>query len=147
MLGNSIEVRSIQISFVLESSLNLNSSPVAVCYVFTSCCPPLQDPHDELKGQNVLIVRGSEEETAAKFGVSLDDLRRLLATALSTLRDARQRRPRPHLDDKMLAAWNGASLSFICFCAIFQVACLLLLSETPMHQHLFISPLFNCIIH
>ncbi len=66
-----------------------------------------QDPHDELKGQNVLIIRGSVEETAAKFGLSLDVLRELLKTALSTMREARQGRPRPHLDDKMLAAWNG----------------------------------------
>lgn len=68
-----------------------------------------QDPHDELKGQNVLIIRGSDEETAAKFGLSMDVLRELLETALSTMREARQRRPRPHLDDKMLASWNGKS--------------------------------------
>ena len=68
---------------------------------------PSQDPHDELKGQNVLIVRGSAEETAAKFGLSMDVLGGLLNTALSTMREARQGRPRPHLDDKMLAAWNG----------------------------------------
>ena len=72
------------------------------CFVF-----PSQDPHDELKGQNVLIVRGSAEETAAKFGLSMDVLGGLLNTALSTMREARQGRPRPHLDDKMLAAWNG----------------------------------------
>ena len=71
----------------------------------------LQDPHDELKGQNVLIIRGSDEETAAKFGLSMDVLRQLLETALSTMRESRQRRPRPHLDDKMLASWNGESLS------------------------------------
>lgn len=67
----------------------------------------LQDPHGELKGQNVLIIRGSAEKTAAKFGLSMDVFRELLKTALSTMREARQGRPRPHLDDKMLAAWNG----------------------------------------
>jgi uncharacterized protein YyaL (SSP411 family) len=75
--------------------------------VFFVCLLFSQDPHDELKGQNVLIIRGSDEETAAKFGLSMDDLRQLLKTALSTMREARQSRPRPHLDDKMLASWNG----------------------------------------
>ncbi|XP_045035802.1 spermatogenesis-associated protein 20 isoform X1 [Daphnia magna] len=86
-----------------------------VCYHFdirpNGNVDPYQDPHDELKGQNVLIVRGSEEETAAKFGLSLDVFRQLLKTALSTMREARQRRPRPHLDDKMLASWNGLMIS------------------------------------
>ncbi|CAB3381176.1 Hypothetical predicted protein [Cloeon dipterum] len=55
---------------------------------------PNQDPHDELKNQNVLIVNGSEEETAE-----------------NVLHESRQNRPRPHLDDKMVAAWNGLMLS------------------------------------
>ena len=68
----------------------------------------LKDPHDELKGQNVLIVRGGEEETAAKFGISVDLLQEgVLKPALSIMRTARERRPAPHLDDKMVAAWNG----------------------------------------
>ncbi|XP_046456070.1 spermatogenesis-associated protein 20-like isoform X2 [Daphnia pulex] len=86
-----------------------------VCYHFdirpSGNVDPYQDPHDELKGQNVLIIRGSDEETAAKFGLSMDVLRELLETALSTMREARQRRPRPHLDDKMLASWNGLMIS------------------------------------
>ena len=84
------------------SPLSYYISEMSSCFVFSS-----QDPHDELKGQNVLIVRGSAEETAAKFGLSMDVLGGLLNTALSTMREARQGRPRPHLDDKMLAAWNG----------------------------------------
>lgn len=66
-----------------------------------------QDPHGELKGLNVLIVRGSVEETAAKFARSVDDVQSVLSTSLAKLKEARQRRPRPHLDDKMIAAWNG----------------------------------------
>ena len=70
---------------------------------------PSKDPHDELKGQNVLIVGGSDQETAAKFGLSLDLFRQgVLKAALSAMKTARARRPPPHLDDKMLTAWNGA---------------------------------------
>ena len=67
----------------------------------------MQDPHEELRGQNVLIIRDSQEETAAKFGLSLAVLQEILASALSAMHKARDQRPRPHLDDKMLASWNG----------------------------------------
>jgi uncharacterized protein YyaL (SSP411 family) len=66
-----------------------------------------QDPHDELKNQNVLIVTGSEVETAEKFGISLEETKQALKQIQQILHLARQSRPRPHLDDKMVAAWNG----------------------------------------
>ncbi|KAJ0060272.1 hypothetical protein NL108_007771, partial [Boleophthalmus pectinirostris] len=72
---------------------------------------PEQDPHDELRGQNVLIVRYSQELTAAHFGVSVKRLNELLATARAKMADVRKSRPRPHLDTKMLASWNGLMLS------------------------------------
>ena len=92
---------------LMRSNESIPNAVTFVCFLFVA----VQDPHDELKGQNVLIIRGSDEETAAKFGLSMDVLRQLLETALSTMRESRQRRPRPHLDDKMLASWNGESLS------------------------------------
>lgn len=55
----------------------------------------------------MLIVLGSEEETAERFGLTRDVLRSALAKARGILYEARQQRPRPHLDDKMLTAWNG----------------------------------------
>ena len=57
----------------------------------------------------MLIVRGSEQETADKFGLvgDVETLRSLLKSALAILKEARDKRPPPHLDDKMLAAWNG----------------------------------------
>lgn len=66
-----------------------------------------QDPHDELKNQNVLIVTGSEAETAENFGISLEETKQALKQIQKILHEARQNRPRPHLDDKMVAAWNG----------------------------------------
>ncbi|XP_059472029.1 spermatogenesis-associated protein 20 isoform X2 [Neocloeon triangulifer] len=72
---------------------------------------PYQDPHDELKNQNVLIVNGSEEETSEKFGLTLAETKAALKQIQSILHEARQNRPRPHLDDKMVAAWNGLMLS------------------------------------
>uniref|UniRef100_A0A8C1N2R6 Spermatogenesis associated 20 n=1 Tax=Cyprinus carpio TaxID=7962 RepID=A0A8C1N2R6_CYPCA len=68
---------------------------------------PAQDPHGELQGQNVLIVRYSVELTAAHFGISVDRLSELLSDARAKLAEVRRARPPPHLDTKMLASWNG----------------------------------------
>uniref|UniRef100_W5KQ66 Spermatosis associated 20 n=1 Tax=Astyanax mexicanus TaxID=7994 RepID=W5KQ66_ASTMX len=72
---------------------------------------PEQDPHGELQGQNVLIVRYSVELTAARFGLSVDRLTEVLASARAKLAEVRRERPPPHLDSKMLASWNGLMLS------------------------------------
>ncbi len=60
--------------------------------------PEGSDPHGELKGLNTLIRRELEE------GETLSRSRRILL-------ERRNRRPRPHLDDKILAAWNGLMIS------------------------------------
>ncbi|XP_077407428.1 spermatogenesis-associated protein 20 [Vanacampus margaritifer] len=72
---------------------------------------PEQDPHRELQGQNVLIVRYSAELTAARFGISVETVNELLASARAKMAEVRKGRPRPHLDTKMLASWNGLMLS------------------------------------
>ncbi|XP_056152913.1 spermatogenesis-associated protein 20 [Lampris incognitus] len=70
-----------------------------------------QDPHGELQGQNVLIVRYSVELIAARFDISVEKVNDLLASARTKLAEVRKSRPRPHLDTKMLASWNGLMLS------------------------------------
>lgn len=70
----------------------------------------LQDPHDELKNQNVLIALRSEEETAEKLKLDVETVKAALKEGREILYEARQKRPRPHLDDKMLTAWNGTGL-------------------------------------
>uniref|UniRef100_A0A8C9KL28 Spermatogenesis-associated protein 20 n=1 Tax=Panthera tigris altaica TaxID=74533 RepID=A0A8C9KL28_PANTA len=72
---------------------------------------PSQDPKGELHGRNVLTVRYSLELTAARFGLDVEAVRTLLNTGLEKLFQARKHRPRPHLDSKMLASWNGLMVS------------------------------------
>ncbi|CAG9135014.1 unnamed protein product [Plutella xylostella] len=72
---------------------------------------PSSDPHGELKGKNVLIVYGSKEKTAQKFNLSLEEFNKAIAECVETLYAARQKRPRPHLDTKMLCCWNGLMMS------------------------------------
>ena len=69
--------------------------------------PSLQDPHGELTDQNVLIVRGSVEKTAEHFKLSVPDTEELLSQCREQLAWARQQRPKPHRDDKIVTAWNG----------------------------------------
>ena len=71
----------------------------------------LQDPHGELTKQNVLIVKGSLEATATKFGLSADDTRAVLESARAKLWETRLKRPRPHLDNKIVTSWNGTLLN------------------------------------
>ena len=66
-----------------------------------------QDPHKELENQNVLIIKGDLEATARRFKISLEQAQGAIDKAKQILFEARKKRPRPHLDDKMLASWNG----------------------------------------
>ena len=73
--------------------------------------PPGSDPHGDLTGTNTLIRRHGDAEASAHFGMSLDKARLDLADARRTLFEARGKRPHPHLDDKILTAWNGLMIS------------------------------------
>ncbi|KAK3088527.1 hypothetical protein FSP39_020188 [Pinctada imbricata] len=72
---------------------------------------PYKDPHDELKGQNVLIMRGSVPDTAKHFGLTEEEVTDIIDRCKSVLHDERQKRPKPHLDNKMIASWNGLMIS------------------------------------
>jgi hypothetical protein len=73
--------------------------------------PEGSDPHGELAGANVPIRRRSIEETAAAVALEPSETAALLAACRAALFEARQRRPRPHRDEKILAAWNGLAIS------------------------------------
>ena len=69
------------------------------------------DPHDEFAGRNILYQAHSPEETARQFGRPAEEVRAGLLRAECILLDARSKRTRPHLDDKILTAWNGLMIS------------------------------------
>ncbi len=65
------------------------------------------DPQLEFTGRNILYVTRPLAETATAFRRTESEIVSLLAAARKRLFDVRARRPRPHLDDKVLAGWNG----------------------------------------
>ncbi len=73
--------------------------------------PPGSDPHGELQGKNVLIERATLAETAQRFDQSEKEIEELLGRAREKLLREREKRPRPHLDDKIITAWNGLMIS------------------------------------
>lgn len=73
--------------------------------------PPAKDPHGELRKKNVLVVFGSYEETAEKFGLTVEQLKEVLQKCHKILYDERQKRPKPHVDTKIVTSWNGLMVS------------------------------------
>jgi uncharacterized protein YyaL (SSP411 family) len=69
------------------------------------------DPQNEFTGKNLLYTARSLDEVAEATGASVPVVRAQLASAREILFEARQSRPRPHLDDKVLTAWNGLMIA------------------------------------
>jgi len=73
--------------------------------------PEGSDPHDEFRDKNILIERHTIAETAEHFKKTEDQIAKLLAQSRAKLFAIRAKRARPHLDDKIIAAWNGLMIS------------------------------------
>jgi uncharacterized protein YyaL (SSP411 family) len=73
--------------------------------------PEGSDPQGEFRAKNILIERHTIAETAKQFKKSEDEVRQSLARGREQLFAIRAKRPRPHLDDKIIAAWNGLMIS------------------------------------
>ena len=70
-----------------------------------------EDPHNEFTGKNILYQRRSVADAARQFSVTEDEVRRVLEDSGHKLLERRATRIRPHLDDKVLTAWNGLMIS------------------------------------
>ncbi len=70
-----------------------------------------EDPHGEFRGRNILYQAHTIEETALQFRLRPEEVRESLDISANTLMQHRGRRPRPHLDDKILTAWNALMIS------------------------------------
>ena len=73
--------------------------------------PAGSDPHGEFKDKNILLERQDIATTARILGVPEETVSKSLAAGRAKLFERRAKRPRPHLDDKILTAWNGLMIS------------------------------------
>src|SRR6185503_697786 len=73
------------------------------------------DPHEEFTGKNIIFVKHSLEDTAAQLNKQAEKINALLASAKEKLFKLREKRPRPHLDDKVLTDWNGLMIASLAF--------------------------------
>ena len=70
-----------------------------------------QDPQQEFVGKNLLYTAQSIEQIARQTGKSPDEIENVVAAGRMKMFAARMSRPRPHLDDKVLTAWNGLMIA------------------------------------
>jgi uncharacterized protein YyaL (SSP411 family) len=69
------------------------------------------DPHGEFSGKNLLYIAEPLQDIAVRTGRGEEDVAAALERVRAALFAARASRPRPHLDDKILTAWNGLMIA------------------------------------
>ncbi|MGH8638322.1 MAG: thioredoxin domain-containing protein, partial [Burkholderiales bacterium] len=70
-----------------------------------------QDPQGEFTGKNLLYQAEPAHDVAVRTDRSEAEVAAALGRIRTTLFEARAKRPRPHLDDKVLTAWNGLMIA------------------------------------
>ncbi|MCC8423322.1 thioredoxin domain-containing protein [Mucilaginibacter sp. UR6-11] len=63
---------------------------------------------------NILFKRGKDADLAEAIGIPLDEMLGSVAASRKKLLEARSKRIRPGLDNKILASWNGLMLKGLC---------------------------------
>lgn len=85
------------------------------CYYFEvgsrGNAPAGSDPHNVFMNKNILHQAYSLSDTSDKFKITADKTDKILTESKKILFEAREKRPRPHLDDKVLTSWNGLMIS------------------------------------
>jgi uncharacterized protein YyaL (SSP411 family) len=69
------------------------------------------DPQNEFVGKNLLYAARGVDEVMSATAKSREEVEASLARARAALLERRSTRPRPHLDDKVLTAWNGLMIA------------------------------------
>jgi uncharacterized protein YyaL (SSP411 family) len=70
-----------------------------------------QDPQQEFTNQNLLYTAQSIEDIAARTGQTPERVMNAIGRSRQVLFEARAKRQRPHLDDKIITSWNGMMIA------------------------------------
>ncbi|KAJ9500087.1 hypothetical protein LTR96_004568 [Exophiala xenobiotica] len=74
--------------------------------------PAEHDMHDEFLTQNVLHIEATPSVLAKEFGLSEDEIVRVIKSGRSKLLEHRKtKREAPDVDTKIIASWNGLAIS------------------------------------
>lgn len=71
----------------------------------------LNDPHEVFADKNVLFISKDIYDQAKLFNKPVEELLNIIKDSKKKLLEEREKRPRPHLDDKILTSWNGLMIS------------------------------------
>ncbi|MCB0633635.1 MAG: thioredoxin domain-containing protein [Saprospiraceae bacterium] len=88
-------------------------------------------------GKNILRMEQKPEEIAAALGLSSDQVPAMLQSIKQKLMAAREERPRPGLDDKMLTSWNA--LMLIAYTDAFRASGVEAYRQAALHNGYFLS--------
>ena len=95
----------------VEALLGDDASVFARRYGVEAAGNAVQDPTGEFAGRNQLYVACPLDELARWVDRPVPEVAGVLESGRRRLLAARAERPRPHLDDKVLTAWNGLMLA------------------------------------
>jgi uncharacterized protein YyaL (SSP411 family) len=88
-----------------------DATPFMEIFGITEAGNSITDPTGELGARNVLYQALSVGQAARKLERSPQEIEELVERGKRALLEARGRRLRPHLDDKIITAWNGLMIS------------------------------------
>ncbi|KYR02526.1 DUF255 family protein [Tieghemostelium lacteum] len=101
-----------------DELVNLLSNDELELFIFiygqtrTGNVDPSDDPHNEFTGKNIVMRFESLQDAEKKFKKPQKELEATLKSAERKLFEHRSKnRARPHLDDKIITAWNGLMIS------------------------------------
>jgi uncharacterized protein len=78
----------------------------------------LHDPQKEFVGRNILYQAKDSLQVAREGQVSAEELEAYLSKGRAKLLSQRKKRIAPHLDDKIITAWNGLMISALARAAV-----------------------------
>lgn len=81
--------------------------------------PRHHDPHDEFMNQNVLSVAKTPAELSRQFGIPVDEVKSIIASAKEKLLAHREKeRVRPETDGKVVVSYNGMAIAALAKTAV-----------------------------